>query len=66
MNSDCARQASGAKDCPFNYAGCPRHGHCCQCVSYHRVKGQLPACYFSKEADGSVKLIMDYSNEEYN
>ena len=22
--------------------------------------------YFSKEADGSVKLIMDYSNEEYN
>ena len=61
MKSDCARQASGVKDCPCTYAGCPRHGNCCQCVAYHRVKNQLPACYFSKEAES----VYDRSVEFY-
>mgnify|MGYP007011665726 CR=1 FL=1 len=27
--------------CPGN---CERHGKCCECVAYHRGKGDLPFC----------------------
>lgn len=60
MNSDCARQASGAGDCPCTYAGCPRHGNCCQCVKYHRGKDQLPACYFTAEAEKTYDRSVAY------
>jgi len=39
------------KDCPCTYSGCPRKGICCDCIKYHREKGELPACYFSPEAE---------------
>ena len=26
---------------------CDKKGLCCQCVAYHRKRGELPACYFS-------------------
>jgi len=41
---------AGAKDCPCT-AACPRHGKCCECVAHHRVKAQLPACYFTPEQE---------------
>lgn len=37
--------------CNCTYSGCPRHGICCECVSYHRANGELPACYFDKKAE---------------
>ena len=62
MSDACARQASGAKDCPCTYPGCPRHGNCCQCVAHHRDKSQLPACYFTaaqeKSFDRSVAFYL--------
>jgi hypothetical protein len=39
------------KKCNCTYEPCPRKGICCECVEYHRVRGELPACYFSKEAE---------------
>ena len=32
---------------------CRRKGICCECMSYHRSAGELPACWFSKEAERS-------------
>lgn len=40
-----------AIDCPCTYLSCSRHGHCCECVAYHRRSGELPGCYFTKEAE---------------
>ena len=40
-------------DCPCTYPGCPRKGRCCECLAHHRAVGELPACYFSKEAEAS-------------
>jgi hypothetical protein len=37
--------------CNCSYDPCPRKGLCCQCLTYHRSQGQLPACYFSPEAE---------------
>ena len=40
---DCQREKNKAKcSCPSD--DCDRHGLCCQCVAYHRGKGQLPMC----------------------
>ncbi|MGA1847965.1 MAG: DUF6485 family protein [Thermoplasmatota archaeon] len=32
---------------------CSKKGRCCECVSYHRKRGELPGCYFSKEAEAT-------------
>lgn len=41
------------KDCPCTYPGCPRKGKCCECLKYHKEKGELPGCLFSEEAEKS-------------
>ncbi|PIR65282.1 MAG: hypothetical protein COW11_05055 [Candidatus Omnitrophica bacterium CG12_big_fil_rev_8_21_14_0_65_43_15] len=47
--------------CNCTYAGCPRHGICCECLEYHRRSGELPACYFNKTAEATY----DRSVENY-
>ncbi|HON19093.1 MAG TPA: DUF6485 family protein [Salinivirgaceae bacterium] len=39
---------------------CPRHGLCCECLAYHRSKGQLPACYFSAEDERTYDRSMEF------
>ncbi|MGA2614547.1 MAG: DUF6485 family protein [Spirochaetia bacterium] len=41
---------SNKASCNCTYA-CSRKGICCECVTYHRSAGELPACYFSKAAE---------------
>jgi len=49
--SECSMAANNMKECNCTYEPCPRKGNCCQCISYHRRAGELPACYFSAEAE---------------
>ncbi len=51
---------SNAKKCNCTYP-CERRGICCECISYHRRSGELPACYFTREAERSY----DRSVENY-
>ncbi|MFC1890032.1 DUF6485 family protein [Thermodesulfobacteriota bacterium] len=37
--------------CNCTYEPCPRKGLCCECVSYHRSKRQLPACFFPEDVE---------------
>lgn len=37
--------------CTCTYSGCPRHGRCCECLSYHLASKQLPACCFPPEVE---------------
>jgi len=37
--------------CNCTYEPCSRKGICCECVAYHRAMNQLPACFFSAEAE---------------
>ncbi|MBP5274446.1 MAG: hypothetical protein ILO36_05880 [Abditibacteriota bacterium] len=41
---------SNKRECPCTYP-CANHGKCCECVAYHRPSGEVPACFFSKEAE---------------
>ncbi|MEN6617745.1 MAG: DUF6485 family protein [Syntrophorhabdus sp.] len=49
---DCTIEVNQAS-CTCTYEGCPRKGKCCECVAYHRNKKQLPACFFTREAEAS-------------
>lgn len=34
------------KRCNCTYEPCPRKGLCCDCIAYHRKRGELPGCLF--------------------
>lgn len=39
------------ESCTCTYPGCSRHGKCCECIRYHRSRGELPGCLFPPEAE---------------
>ncbi|MGD0821579.1 MAG: DUF6485 family protein [Desulfomonilia bacterium] len=39
------------QSCRCTYESCSRRGQCCECVRYHRDKGQLPGCFFPKDIE---------------
>ncbi|MBT3406967.1 hypothetical protein HN419_07465 [Candidatus Woesearchaeota archaeon] len=39
------------KQCKCTYEPCSRKGKCCECLSYHLARKELPGCCFSKEAE---------------
>lgn len=47
---DC-RKKTNAEGCACTYSPCPRKGLCCECAAYHRENGELPGCFFSREAE---------------
>ena len=48
------------KTCNCSYS-CEKKGLCCLCISYHRGRGELPACYFPDH----VERTYDRSVENY-
>lgn len=63
MGIACPNRTEILKFCTCTY-DCRKRGVCCECVSYHRSKGQIPGCFFSTRGeatwDRSVKkLCMD-------
>jgi len=49
--ADCTNQERNAKDCACTYASCDKRGLCCECITYHRSRGELPGCLFPPEAE---------------
>jgi hypothetical protein len=48
---NCQNQSKNKAECNCTYEPCPRKGICCDCIRYHRDSGELPACFFSKDAE---------------
>lgn len=44
MKRDCLNKFENEQDCPCNDLNCERHGICCECIKYHKNKGNLPKC----------------------
>lgn len=66
LQKNCPNGADKNPDCSCTYTGCARHGLCCQCLSYHLNKKQLPACCFPPEVERTYdrsfkKFIETYS-----
>ncbi len=47
---DCVKEKNMEK-CNCSYEPCPRKGACCECLSYHLKKRELPGCCFSDDAE---------------
>jgi hypothetical protein len=39
------------QDCTCTYSGCDKRGKCCECISYHWRRGELPGCLFPPEIE---------------
>ncbi len=48
---ECKNREENLSKCNCTYEPCSRKGICCECLSYHRNMGELPACYFSPAAE---------------
>ncbi|MCF7861023.1 DUF6485 family protein [Candidatus Woesearchaeota archaeon] len=49
---DCKNKDKNLTMCNCTYE-CSRKGICCECLHYHRKRGELPACYFNKEKEAT-------------
>lgn len=49
--ADCPNVKKNMDFCNCTYAGCPRHGKCCECLQYHLRSNELPACCFPPEVE---------------
>ncbi len=47
---ECKKSANLA-GCKCTYDPCPRKGLCCECISNHLRRRELPGCCFSVEAE---------------
>ena len=47
----CESYDKNMKHCNCSYEPCSRKGKCCECITYHRSMGELPACYFSDKVE---------------
>lgn len=42
---------SNKEKCTCTYEPCPRKGLCCECIAYHRKRGEAPGCLFPPEVE---------------
>ena len=52
MAPTCPNKEKNLASCTCTYS-CAKKGLCCECVSYHRAKGQIPGCFFSKAGEAT-------------
>jgi len=44
-------QEQNLLECTCTYTSCSKRGICCECIKYHRSKGEIPGCLFPKEVE---------------
>ncbi len=57
---NCVNKEKNSQNCNCSYPGCPKHGICCECIAYHRSRGELPACYFTEEQEKTWNRSIKY------
>lgn len=57
---ECKNHKVNLTKCNCTYEPCNRKGYCCECIEYHRRNNELPACYFSKEAERNYDRTIRY------
>jgi hypothetical protein len=61
---ECSVKANSAR-CNCTYSSCERRGRCCDCVAYHRKSNELPACFFSAEAEKTYNRSVEFFVQNY-
>lgn len=53
------KKEDNLKNCNCSYP-CSRKGVCCECISYHRRNGELPACYFNDKDEKTYNRTVEF------
>lgn len=61
--AECKKEEN-KKMCNCSYS-CGKKGMCCECIQYHRKRGELPACYFPDSAESTYDRSIEYFIEVY-
>lgn len=48
------------KRCTCTYEPCSRKGICCDCIEYHKKSDEIPACFFSPDAEKTYNRSIEY------
>ena len=51
--------------CNCTYEPCSKKGMCCECVQYHLKMEEVPACFFSKQAEKTYDRSIENFIEDY-
>jgi hypothetical protein len=63
---DCPNIQINLKDCACSYVACEKRGKCCECIRYHREKGELPGCVFPPEVEKTYDRTIERFVETYS
>ncbi|PLX15849.1 MAG: hypothetical protein C0601_11935 [Candidatus Muiribacterium halophilum] len=59
MTINCENLQKNKDKCNCSYP-CDKKGNCCDCIHYHRNRGELPACYFTAEQEKTYDRSIAY------
>ncbi|MBU0549374.1 MAG: hypothetical protein KJ838_03515 [Candidatus Omnitrophica bacterium] len=51
--------------CSCTYEPCSRKGACCECIQYHLLSRQMPACFFPDDVEKAYDRSFDKFIETY-
>lgn len=61
----CPRVRINFQNCSCTFKDCPRYGICCECLHYHRNRGELPACYFAPAEEKTYNRSIEFFFRRY-
>lgn len=47
---ECPNKELNKESCTCTYQ-CSKKGMCCECIKYHKERGEIPGCFFPAEAE---------------
>jgi hypothetical protein len=60
------KKEENSVNCGCSWPDCPRKGICCDCVTHHRQKGEIPGCFFPADAETTYDRSVDYFVSQYH
>jgi len=53
------RQEKTRASCTCTYNNCAKKGLCCECIAYHRERGEAPGCLFPPEVEKTYNRSLE-------
>ena len=63
--AECVKIEKNKEKCSCTY-NCSRRGNCCECIFYHKSRGELPGCMFPPEAEKNYDRSIEYFTEVHS
>jgi len=58
--AECLNIERNLKNCTCSYISCSKRGICCECLSSHWKRRELPGCLFPPDAEKTYNRSLEY------